>query len=268
MIARNALDRILADGSKIENEPGDVARMEYAMIENWKTLLLTFVVGAFVYLFSVASTEYGQIRKAIVKEASSYSARDGNRLRFAALVRSVTDRQRRRVESLRVLEHNAPTEHAKIDTAILTLRQAERDCAADIAFFSGFSPLNDSVAHAQRLLLAMFVAENDLRNAIIVAVKGNTLNGSPEIARLDAQLIQKAQKLFSALEEEEGQLKDLEDVDTSSISEYDDQYNVLGIKILSALFLLIVGSVVLIVTFLRERNRKLSQERFDQGLSA
>jgi hypothetical protein len=258
----------LADRSNIKNEPGGVARLEYAMIENWKTLLLTFVVGAFVYLFSVATSEYGQIRKAVVKEAGNYSARDGNRLRFAALAPSVTARQRRRVESLRALEHNTPTEQGKIDTAILALKQAARDCAADIAVVSGFSPSNDSVAHAQRLFLAMLESENDLRNAIIVALEGNTLNGSPEIARLDAQLVQKAQMLFSALEEEEGQLKDLGDVDTGSIHEYDDEFNVLGIKFLSALFFLIVGSAVLIVTFLRERNRKLSQERFDQGLSA
>jgi len=188
------------------------------MIENWKTLLLTFVVGAFVYLFSAAQTDYRHIRRAIVQEAGSYSVRDGNRLRFAALASSVSDRQRGRVESLRTLEHNAPTEQGKIDTAILALKQAQRDCAVDIAFFSGFSPSNDSVAHAQRLFLAMFEAENDLRNAVIIALKGNTLNGSPEIARLDAQLIQKAQMLFSGLEEEEGQLKDLEDVDISSIS--------------------------------------------------
>ena len=238
------------------------------MIENWKPLLLTFVVGAFVYLFSVAAVEYGQIRKEIVKEAGIYNARDGNRMRFAAVVRAVTDRQRSRLESLRALAQNPPTEQSQIDAVILALKQAEKHCSTDSAFVSGFSPSNDSVAHAQRLLLAIFDAETDLRNAAIVALTNNTLNGSPEIARLDAQLKQKMRMLSSALEEEEGQLRDLESVDTSSIREYDHQFDVLGVKILSALLFVIVGSATLIVAFLRERNRKLTQERFDQGLSA
>jgi hypothetical protein len=238
------------------------------MIKNWKTLLLTFVVGAIVYLFSAATTEYGEIRKDIVKEAVGYSTQDGNTLRFTALAASVTERQRGRIESLRALEHNAPAERNRIDATILALEQAEKDCASDTALLSGFLPANDSIAHARELLLAEFKAENDLSTAVIAALKRGKLNGSPDIAALDAQLVQKGRTLFSSIDEERGQLKDLEAAADNSIREYERRYNVLGIKVLSALLFVIAGSATLIVTFLRERNRKLSQERFNQRLSA
>ena len=239
------------------------------MIENWKALLLTFVVGAFVYLFSAATTEYREIRKDIVKEAAGYSEQDGNTLRFSNLATTVAERGGRRAKSLRALEHDAPTEQGRIDSAILALKEAEGDCNADIALLSGFSTSSHSIKNAQELFLAVFKAENELRNAVIVALKLHTLEAnSPDIAALDAQLVQRAQMLHSALGEEKGQLNDLEELATNSIREYNSRYKVLGIKILSAFLFVIVGTSTLIVTFLRERNRKIVQDRFDQGLSA
>jgi hypothetical protein len=238
------------------------------LIENWKTLLLTFVVGAFVYLFSAATAEYRQIRQDIHNEATGQAMQDRNTLKFSALASSVTERQRGRVQSLRVLEHNPPTEPSQVASAILAISQAERDCATDAAVLSGFSTPDASIAHAQQSFLSLFKAENNLRNAITMALKANTLNGSSDVAALDALLVQKAQMVSSALDEEQDHLKALDDIATNSIREYDSRYDVLGIKILSALVFVIAGSATLAITFLRERSRKLSQERFDQGLSA
>jgi hypothetical protein len=237
------------------------------MIGNWKKLLLTFVVGAFVYLFSVATAEYGQIRADITKEAAGYSKQDGNTVRFSALVRSLTGHLRGRVEPLRTLEHNAPIGRPQIDASIVALTTAANDCAADIAVLRGFPSGNDSITHTKELLLDVLEAENNLRLSIIHGLQRDTLRSSPDIAVLNDQLMSKARTLSSSLDEAEGQLKDVEDTATNSISEYDRRYNVLGIKILSALLFVIIGSTTLLANFLRERNRRLAKARLYQGFS-
>ena len=76
----------------------------------------------------------------------------------------------------------------------------------------------------------------------------------------------KVQTLVSALNEEEAQLHGLEDMASSSIRDYERLYDILGVKILSALLFVLVGSAIIVMAFLRERNLKLSEGRCDEVL--
>jgi hypothetical protein len=134
-----------------------------------------------------------------------------------------------------------------------------------LAVFAGIALL---ARVALFLVHEVFEAENNLRIALIRGLKEHTLNSSPIIVTLDNQLVRKSRILSSSLDEENWQLKDLEDAATTSISEYDRRYNVLGIKILSALLFVIIGSATLLANFLRERNHKLAKARLYRGFAS
>lgn len=238
------------------------------MIKNWQPVLFTLVVGAFAYLFSVATTDYSQIRATIVTKADASSEQVGNVWRFSEMVKPLSENFLVRVKSLRALEKNPPTEQEKIDSALLTLDQAGKECASDTARLGGFSTSTSSTANVQKQFLAALKAESDLRAAVIAEMKHGPKESSTDLALLDSQVIQTGKTLVSAVEEEDGRLRDLDDTFGNFIREQERLYKVLGIKILLALFFVITGSLTLFANFLRERNRDRSQERSDQKLSA
>jgi hypothetical protein len=229
------------------------------MIKNWQPVLLTLVVGAFAYLFSVATTDYSQIRATIVTKADASSEQVGNVWRFSEMVKPLSEHFLVRVKSLRALEKNPPTEQAKIDSALLTLDQAGKECASDTARLVGFFTTISSTANIQKQFLAALKAESDLRGAVIAEMKHGLKENSTDLALLDSQVIQTGKTLVSAVEEEEGRVSDLDDTLGNFIREQDRLYNVLGVKILLALFFVITGSLTLFVSFLRKRDRDLSQ---------
>jgi hypothetical protein len=238
------------------------------MIKNWQKVLLTFVVGALVYLFSVATADYNQIRATVMTKADANSEPVGNALRFSEIVEPLSERYMVRVKSLRALEQSLPTEQAEIDSALLTLDQAKKDCASDTARACGFSTNNSSTANVQKQILAALKSESDLRAAVIAKMKHDPKEGSTDLAVLDGQVSQTAETAWSAVNEEEGRLGDLDEKFGNFIREQERLYKVLGVKILLALFFVITGGLILFVSFLRERGRALSHEQSDQKLSA
>jgi hypothetical protein len=209
------------------------------MIKNWQPVLLTFVVGAFVYLFSVATTDYSQIRATIMTKADASREQVGNVLRFSEIVKPLSKRFMVRVNSLRALEQPLPTEQEKIDSALLALDHAGKDCAADTARLGGFSTDNSSTANVQKQFLAALKAESDLRTSVIAKMKHDPKESSTDLALLDGQVIKRAKTLVSALEEEDGRLGDLDDTFGKFIREQERLYKVLGVKILLALLFVI-----------------------------